>query len=176
MKNTDPPGSNHKGLKLSSERARFIESMGLYFERMGISRIGGRILGLLMISPKPLSAEELAHTLKVSRGSISTNMRALMASGMIERAVLLHERTTYYAYSEAALEQRILTGIQGTLVFRRVAEQGLNILPEGDPARGRIERSIEWSDLLVEAFHNTIRDWREKHPDLPRQPLKVEGV
>jgi len=43
MKNTDPPNQN-KFKKLSPELARFIESMGMYFESQGIPRIGGRIL------------------------------------------------------------------------------------------------------------------------------------
>ncbi len=34
---------------------RFIEGMGLYFENQGIPRIGGRMLGLLMIAHWPLS-------------------------------------------------------------------------------------------------------------------------
>ena len=57
MKNTDPP---NKFKKLSPDLIRFVESMGLYFESSGIPRIGGRILGALMIAHDPLSADDIA--------------------------------------------------------------------------------------------------------------------
>ena len=105
MKKTDPLQKN-KFEKLSPELARFIESMGMYFESSGIPRIGGRILGLLMIAHAPLTADDIARILKISLASVSTNMRALTASGMIEKTSVLHHRTTYFVFSEAALEQR----------------------------------------------------------------------
>ena len=162
MKKTDPLQKN-KFEKLSPELARFIESMGMYFESSGIPRIGGRILGLLMIAHAPLTADDIARILKISLASVSTNMRALTASGMIEKTSVLHHRTTYFVFSEAALEQRMVVGIQGAALFKKVAEQGLAALPKEDTARLRMQRSIEWSDLLVESFEMAISKWRARY-------------
>ena len=167
MKKNSPPKKN-KLEKLSPELARFIESMGMYFESQGITRIGGRILGLLMATHEPLLADDIARILKVSRASISTNMRTLTASGMIEKTSVLHHRNTYFVFSEAALEQRMVVGIQSAVIFKKVAEQGLAALPAKDSARIRMERSIEWSDLLVESFQTAIGKWRERYPDFSR--------
>jgi DNA-binding MarR family transcriptional regulator len=155
--------------KLSPELARFIESMGMYFESQGIPRIGGRILGLLMIAHEPLSADDIAKTLKVSRASVSTNMRPLIISGMVDKMSPLHDRSTYFVFSEAALEQRMVVGIQASAVFKKVAEQGFAALPAKDPARARMQRSIEWSDLLVDSFENAIAVWRKRYPDFSRK-------
>ena len=164
MKNTDPPPKN-KFKKLNPELTRFIESMGMYFENMGIPRIGGRILGLLMIAHKPLSAEDIGKILKVSRGSTSTNMSALTSSGLVEKKSILHDRSTYFVFSEAALEQRMMTGIQSATIFRKLAEQGLAALPDHDSARSRMQRSIEWSNLLVDTFQKAITEWRKRYPN-----------
>ena len=164
MKNTDPPQQN-KFKKLNPELARFIESMGMYFESMGIPRIGGRILGVLMVAHEPLSADDIGRILKVSRGSISTNIRALLGSGMVEKKSILHDRTTYFIFSEAAMEQRMATGIQSATIFKKLAEQGLASLPANDSARTRMQRSMEWSDLLVDTFQKAITEWRSKYPD-----------
>ena len=164
MKTTSPPTQN-KFKKLSPELARFIESMGMYFESYGIPRIGGRILGLLMLAHEPLTADDIAKILKVSRASVSTNMRALTASGMLERTALLHDRATYFIFSEAALEQRMVTGIQSAITFKKVTEQGHATLPENDSARARMQRSMEWSDLLVNTFQKAIKEWRVRYPD-----------
>ena len=168
MKNTDPPNQN-KFKKLSPELARFIESMGMYFESQGIPRIGGRILGVLMIAHEPLSADDIARILKVSRASVSTNMRLLTSSGMVEKTSILHDRTTYFVFSEAALEQRMMVGIQAAGIFKKLAEQGLAALPGEDSARIRMERSIEWSDLLVESFQKAIVKWRDRYADFSHQ-------
>ena len=167
-----PPNKN-KLEKLSPELTRFIESMGMYFEAQGIPRIGGRILGLLMIAHEPLSADDIARTLKVSRASVSTNLRPLTISGMVDKTSPLHDRTTYFVFSEAALEQRMVAGIQSAAVFKKVAEQGLAALPKQDSARARMQRSIEWSDLLVESFINAIDVWRKRYPDFSRQQKGV---
>jgi hypothetical protein len=167
MKNTDPP-RQIKFIKLSPELTRFVESMGMYFENQGIPRIGGRILGLLMIAHKPLSAEDIARILKVSRASVSTNMRPLTISGMVDKTSPLHDRTTYFVFSEAALEQRMVVGIQSAVVFKKAAELGFAALPAQDPARTRMQRSIEWSDLLVESFEKSMAAWRKRYPDFSR--------
>lgn len=168
MKNTDPPSQN-KFKKLSPELTRFIESMGMYFEGQGVPRIGGRILGLLMIAHEPLSADDIGKILKVSRASVSTNIRMLTSSGMVAKTVLLHDRTTYFVFSEAALEQRMAVGIQSAGIFKKVAEQGLNALPAGDFARARLERSLDWSDLLATSFQTALTEWRKRYPDSSRQ-------
>jgi hypothetical protein len=49
------------------EKVRFVESMGRYLGQYGLSRIGGRLLGLLMIAEEPLSLDDMATTLSVSR-------------------------------------------------------------------------------------------------------------
>ena len=167
MKKADAP--KNKFEKLSPELTRFIESMGMYFESLGIPRIGGRILGLLMIAHEPLTADDIAKILKVSLASISTNMRALIVSGMIEKTSVLHHRNTYFVFSEAALERRMMAGIQGAVLFKKVAEQGLAALPAKDSARTRMERSIEWSDLLVESFEKAITKWHARYPNGARE-------
>jgi DNA-binding transcriptional regulator GbsR (MarR family) len=168
MKNTDPPSQN-KFKKLSPELTRFIESMGLYFENSGIPRIGGRVLGLLMIAHDPLTADDIAKILKVSRASLSTNLRMLATSGLVEKTSILHDRTTYYIFPDASLEQRMQAGIQSAVTFKKVTEQGLAALPADDSARTRMKMSIEWSDLLIEYFEEAIVEWRRRYPDSSRK-------
>jgi DNA-binding transcriptional regulator GbsR (MarR family) len=168
MKNPPLPEPD-KFKKLSPELTRFIENMGLYFESSGIPRIGGRILGLLMIAHEPLSADDLSKILKVSRASLSTNLRMLMSSGLVEKTSALHDRTTYYIFPDASLEQRMQAGIQSAVVFKKVAEQGLAALSADDTARVRMLKSIEWSDLLAKYFEKAIAEWRGRYPDLSRK-------
>lgn len=157
---TGPAESLRKLPKLTPPLHQFIDGMGMYFESQGIPRIGGRMLGALMIAHWPLSAEDLANILRVSRGSVSTNLRMLLASGLAEKAPMPHSRLTHYAYSDEAMEHRITAGIRSTQAFRRLVEHAAQVIPERDPARHHIDDSLRWSDLLLEAFEHAIEHWR----------------
>ncbi len=176
MKNSRPPTSLSKIPPLTPQLSRFVESMGMYFENQGIPRIGGRMLGLLMIAHQPLSAEDLARILKVSRGSLSTNFRALLASGMVEKVTLYGDRTTYFVFSDAAMEHRTITGTQAAVAFKRLVQQGLAALPPKDPARHHLDASLEWSDIIIEAFERALADWQRQHTKSAVRLMAAKGA
>lgn len=159
MKNTDPPSQN-KFKKLSPELSRFIESMGMYFESFGIPRIGGRILGLLMVAHEPLSAESISTILKVSRASISTNFRILLTSGLAEKITFSGDRTTYFAFPEIAWEKVMSVEIEAIGTMKKIAQQGLDALSPADSARDRMQGMINWAEFLVEVYKNALTEWR----------------
>jgi DNA-binding MarR family transcriptional regulator len=163
MKKGSVAGKAGKIPRLTPELTHFIEGMGLYFASQGIPRIGGRILGLLMIAHGPLSPEEIAHSLKISRGSISTNFRLLMSSGMVEKTFMPGDRTTYYVFSDSAMEQRLAVGMRSAEAFKRLVLQGRDALPAGDAARRHLDNSLVWSDLLISSLDQAISQWRTAH-------------
>ena len=117
MKKNRPPRPD-KFKKPNSELTHFIESMGRYFESYGIPRIGGKILGLLLVAHEPLSAEDIASILKVSRGSISTNFRLLLTSALAEKVTFPGDRTTYFVFPATAWEKAMMVEIEGIAFFK----------------------------------------------------------
>ncbi len=171
MKNTDPPDSNghrlkrsasHR-LKLTPDLHRFIQHMGGYFESSGVPPIGGRILGLLMIVDEPLSAEDIASVLNVSRASVSTNFRVLSAAGLAERYTSHADRVTYYVFPDTAWEQAMVLGARRAQSFKRIVQEGLAALPQKDAARTHLLRGSEYADLVVEFFQRQLDEWRTHH-------------
>jgi len=160
MKTTSSPPDKFK--KLSPELARFIESLGMYFESYGIPRIGGRILGLLLVAHEPLSAERIASILKVSRASISTNFRVLLTSGLAEKVTFPGDRTTYFVFPESGLEKTLLVEIQGIIALKRLVQQGLNALPTDDSARDRMQEMVDWTDFLLKLYQKALLDWQQR--------------
>ena len=161
MKNTSSPPSD-KFKKLSPELAHFIESMGMYFESYGIPRIGGRILGLLLVAHEPLSAERIASILKVSRASLSTNFRVLLTSGLAEKVTFPGDRSTYFVFPESGLEKTLLVEIQGINTMKKLIQQGLDALPSDDSARSRMQETVNWADFLIEVYQKALIDWHAR--------------
>jgi len=163
-KGSGPTESLRKVPKLTPELHKFIEGMGLYFASQGIPRIGGRMLGALMIAHWPLSPKDMASILHVSRASISNNLRLLLSTGMIERAHMPGSRHTHFAFSDEAMEQRVAAGVKSLRTFKRLLEQAAEAVPVRDPARHHIDASLQYTDVLMDVYEQAIERWKAHHP------------
>ena len=152
---------------LSPELTRFIESMGMYFESYGIPRIGGRILGLLLVAHEPLSAEQIAAILKVSRASVSTNFRLLLTSSLAEKVTFPGDRTTYFVFPETGLEKTLVVEIQGVTAMKKLAQQGMDALSSEDSAYNHMQQMADWADLLIDLYQKALNEWRERQQEQP---------
>ena len=77
-------------------RHSFVESMGRISKFWGFNRLMGQLYGLLYLSPEPMTLDQLAEGLKVSKGSVSTNIRAIERWGMVEKVWVKADRRDYY--------------------------------------------------------------------------------
>lgn len=84
----------------------------------GFSDVMGRLYGMLLLSPEPLSLDDLAAGLEISKGSVSTNMRALERWGMAKEVWMRGERKKYYR-AESDLWQ-VMLNVVGSREQREV--------------------------------------------------------
>ncbi|HEX5164021.1 MAG TPA: MarR family transcriptional regulator [Thermomicrobiales bacterium] len=141
---------------MEEARQQYIEDFGLLFEEFGGGRMVGRILGLLMVADAPeLSAEEIADTLKVSRGSISQSTRILIQLGMVRRTSRPGERRDYFQLRPDAWTEA--TRRRGHEIERLIAifERGARLTAGGDP---RQRRQLEESLVFMQFWKQTLAD------------------
>src|SRR3990170_1461071 len=98
------PAPRSQRIPLNPQLARFVETLGFMWKGYGLSRGAGRIFGLLLLATRPLSAEEISETLRVSRSSVSMDVRGLVAVGVVERLGVRGNRPGYYVFSPQAGE------------------------------------------------------------------------
>jgi predicted ArsR family transcriptional regulator len=148
---------------LSPDMHRFIEGMGRYFEQYQLPRIGGRILALLMIAEKPLSLDDMAARLLVSRASISTNLRLLGASGMVEHTTQPGDRRDYYHYPENIWGSRMEIGIESMAFIRLLAERGLLAIDASNTAgHAHLAEVVDFCDFAKEEYVGMIARWNAR--------------
>jgi DNA-binding MarR family transcriptional regulator len=148
---------------LSAGAREFIEAVGLFFEQLGIPRIGGRILGLLMLAERPLTLDDMAGLLLVSRASVSTNARMSVAGGLVEHVSLPGDRRDYYRFRAEAWEQRLRFLIAESIAFRRLLERGLAALgPEDAVGRARLEEGREFYTFVEQEMGTLIERWHAR--------------
>ena len=127
---------------------------GEFFEvNYGMAPITGRIVGWLLIcDPPEQSAGEIAAAIKASRASLTTNMRGLIADGLVRRVRRAGDRTAYYRIDEAAWERLIRHRIAGLAAIDRLTEEGLRLVGAGSARAGRLRAVQEvfgWFEALI---------------------------
>jgi DNA-binding transcriptional regulator GbsR (MarR family) len=70
--------------------------MGQTFEADGFTRIGGRLFGHLLLADRPLSLDQIAEALQVSKASVSTDARRMLEKGVLVRSGKPGDRRDYW--------------------------------------------------------------------------------
>lgn len=147
--------------ELTSAKRRYIEEMGLAMEAFGLPRMWGRVFGaLLLADPPEQTAEELALTLKASRGSISTATRMLEQARLIERLSKPGERKDYFRHKPGAWHHEAQQLVAGVSRFRELAERGLALLDGSAPeVRRGLAEMLDYFAYWEGIFPELVAAW-----------------
>ena len=77
-------------------RLELVDVCGRLAQALNFPRSVGEIYGLLYLSPDPMSALEIAEAISISKGSVSTGTRQLLAHGCIRKVWQQEERKDYF--------------------------------------------------------------------------------
>jgi DNA-binding transcriptional regulator GbsR (MarR family) len=147
--------------ELSVGASKFVEGMGLLMEGYGLPRIGGRILALLMLTEKPLSLDDIASLLKVSRASVSTNIRMSEAGGLARRVSKPGDRRDYYIGSVDMWTTSITTKWKAQIEMVEVARDAMPHIPPDDTvAHERLQEFIDFFEFLHDELNRILEDWK----------------
>jgi len=83
-------------MKLNEARQQFISSWGAFGTHWGINRTMAQIHALLLITPDPISADEIMEELDISRGNANMNLRELINWGLVQRVLQTGERKEFF--------------------------------------------------------------------------------
>lgn len=88
-------------LAIEGARDQLIESAGKISANMlgMVSRVGGQIYALLFLTREPMSLDEIAEDLKISKGNVSVNIRMLEDKGLAKEVWVKGDRKNYYQVS-----------------------------------------------------------------------------
>lgn len=81
---------------LAEAKDDFIAQWGAMGSAWGINRTMAQVHALLMITPEPLSTDDVMAELKISRGNAHGNLRELIGWGLIRSVIRKGERKEYF--------------------------------------------------------------------------------
>lgn len=126
--------------QLKQARDEFVAQWGALGTQWGINRTMAQIHALLMISQQPLSTDECMEELEISRGNAHTNLKELVAWGLVRVVVRKGDRREYFEaekdvwkiFTIVARERKRREIDPALAVLRKCAEDSEEIqTPEG---------------------------------------------
>jgi DNA-binding transcriptional regulator GbsR (MarR family) len=148
-------------------KEQLIQAWGNLGYSWGLNKTMAQIHALLMISPKPLTTEEIMDELSISRGNANMNVRALLDWGIISRLSVPGERKEYFKSEkdiwslarQVAKERR-----------KRELEPIIKVLREVNEVQGdSTEQTKEFKKVVKE-----LKSFAEKSDSLLETFIKAE--
>jgi DNA-binding transcriptional regulator GbsR (MarR family) len=83
-------------MELAEAKLKFIEAWGKLGSEWGINRTMAQVHALLLVTPNPLTTEEIMEKLSISRGNANMTLRDLIGWGLVEKQHKAGERKEYF--------------------------------------------------------------------------------
>lgn len=143
---------NSEHQTLEQARDQFVSQWGAMGSQWGINRTMAQIHALLMTSPEPLGTDDVMERLEISRGNAHSNLKELVAWGLVRVIVKKGERREFF---EAEKDVWKIFTIVARERKRREIDPALTVLNECAES-SRHMRSREGKE-----FHQQMRQLEE---------------
>lgn len=128
----------------------YIEDVGLFYEKYGLPKMAGRILGCLMVFDwKHYTFNYIQDQLKASKGSISSDLNLLLRHGMIEKKMITCDRKSYYRIAINSLEKLLDAKIESITAYKELLQQGVSLNSDQNVEKVmKIQEIIDYYEFL----------------------------
>jgi hypothetical protein len=147
---------------------QFAEDLGTWFDRVGGTRMAGRVWGCLLTAEEGmLSASDIAARLGASAGAISTATRDLVGFGLVERRRIPGVRKDYFAIRSGSYVELVRRRLQAIAETARLGERGLHEFADRPAVVARFREMHDFYDWLAPHFQSILEEWvaRGQHED-----------
>jgi DNA-binding transcriptional regulator GbsR (MarR family) len=142
----------------------FIERMGVLTQADGGPRIAGRLFGLVIVENRPMSLQEMAERLQVSKASISTNARQLARAGFLRLTTRPGSREDLYELPRDPYRELVRS------MTKKLAEKAA-VIAEIEELFTDEQVDIRERVHHLAAFHRSaaevLDEWYDKLPPAP---------
>ncbi len=151
-------------------KREMLQEFGEAYRSFGLSKLMGRVVALLLFSPEPLSLDEIARQLEMSKGPVSQVTRRLRDRHLIRKVWKPGSRKDYYQPMPEIFEQAFRNYFtlikKNTKLANRLREAVENIHDPNLTALYRRLYEMEvFYQIMEKHFQNFLDEWlveREK--------------
>jgi DNA-binding transcriptional regulator GbsR (MarR family) len=134
-------------MELEEAKLKYIQTWGSLATNWGVNKTMAQVHALLLVSTKPMSAEDIMETLQISRGNVNMNVRALIDWGIVKKEFVVGERKEFFVavkdiwelFKQIAKERK-----------KREIEPVIKVLKELQDIKDDTEEGIEFKKVLTD--------------------------
>lgn len=156
-------------------KERFIETWGVLGSQWGVNKTIAQIQALLLISPNPLSTDDIMEELTISRGNANMSIRQLLDWGIVYKKTIAGDRKEYFVAEKDVWKWSHKIG---TVRKQRELNPVLELLQEINASKeiGKSEEEKEFSKQIKELneFTNQVGKLADKLFLSPRGELLLK--
>lgn len=157
-------------MKYEAAKEKLIQAWGNLGYSWGVNKVMAQIHALLLISPNPLTTDEIMLELNISRGNANMNIRALLEWGIVHRVSVAGERKEYFKSGkdiwelarQVAIERRKRELEPILKILREVSDipnENSEAVKEFKKVTKGLQAFAEKSDGLLSTFINAKESW-----------------
>ncbi len=154
---------NDMNEKRNQNHSEIVEEMAGFFEQLGASANLGRMFGLLLTSPEPLSLETIAERMQVSKPAVSVQIRQLEQLRYCSRLPKGSDRKQYFELNPDYLVDNLSLRMEAQDRWIRRLEQKLQERREGadDSATvgKRLEELVQFQRMMQDRYKDLINNF-----------------
>lgn len=155
-------------MQISTERETFVVHFGEMASRWGFNRTVGQMLALMVLSEKPLCADDISAALRVSRGNVSMAAKELQSWQLIkvhrepgDRKDYLVANGSIWELAQRVMAERKKREVDPTLSVVRGLLMDIN--EDEDPhARHQIQEMHDLLELFTKWFDD-VQSMKPEH-------------
>lgn len=132
-------------MKLNEAKNKYIQTWGSLATSWGINKTMAQVHALLLVSLKPLSAEDIMEALQISRGNVNMNVRALIDWGIVTKEFVVGERKEFFVADKDIWE--LFKQVTKERKKREI-EPVLKVLEDLQQVDGNTEEAIAFKKVL----------------------------
>lgn len=150
-----------------------------FLDKIGFKRIDGSVFGLLVLSSRPLSSEEIERTLGLSQSAVSLSLKSLTHFGAVETRDARHKRLKVHTAKENSLA--IVASVfrkreqESILEFKEMAKRAISkvqLEKDESPARlSRLESILATCKLAEEVIAFVMNLAKIENQEIYRQVI-----
>ncbi len=152
-------------------KQEMLQDFGEAYRGFGLSKLMGRVVALLMFSSEPLSLDDIAQHLEMSKGPISQITRRLRERNLIRKIWKPGSRKDYYEILPDVFENAFRNSFALVKNNTKIARQLKNSVeqanePELEPLYHRLIEMERFYEIMEKHFQNFLDEWIRERANL----------
>lgn len=155
---------------MNSEKLQHIEDTALLFEQTGMTRMAGRIFGYLLICDRDaVSFDQIRHVLQASKGSISTNLKQLQQTGLIEQTTYTGDRKTYYRASRVHIGDITASRLNLMEKFAELFSKARELKSRDDDVSEWLRETAVFYKWMEQKMEEMMAEWETEKEEIKKR-------